>query len=90
MRTLAEVEVVLQGLDRAAAASLSTAHPQGGNPLHPDSGCGAVDPSFRLHGANSVYVCDASVFPTSLGINPQLTVMSLADTCGSSLAGRGA
>src|SRR5207247_1593329 len=26
-----------------------------------------------------MFVCDASVFPTSIGINPQLTIMALAD-----------
>jgi choline dehydrogenase-like flavoprotein len=39
---------------------------------------GVVDPSFRVHGLDNLYVCDASVFPSSLGVNPQLTVMALA------------
>jgi choline dehydrogenase-like flavoprotein len=54
--------------------TLGTGHPQGGNAL------GAVlDPGFRVHGYSNLYVCDASVFPSSLTVNPQLTVMSLAD-----------
>jgi choline dehydrogenase-like flavoprotein len=54
--------------------ALGTGHPQGGNAL------GAVlDPDFRVHGYDNLYVCDASVFPSSLTVNPQLTVMSLAD-----------
>ena len=40
---------------------------------------GVVDPDFRVHGYRNLYVCDASVFPTSIGVNPQLTVMALAD-----------
>ena len=59
---------------------LGTGHPQGGNRLstHPDGG--VVDPStFRVHGMRNLYVCDASVFPTSITVNPQLTVMSLAE-----------
>lgn len=27
----------------------------------------------------NLYVCDASVFPTSIGINPEWTVMAIAD-----------
>ena len=54
--------------------ALGTGHPQGGNAL------GAVlDPSFRVRGYSNLYVCDASVFPSSLTVNPQLTVMSLAE-----------
>jgi choline dehydrogenase-like flavoprotein len=30
------------------------------------------------HGTDNVYVCDSSVFPTSIGVEPQLTVMALA------------
>jgi glycine/D-amino acid oxidase-like deaminating enzyme len=31
------------------------------------------------HGIENVYVCGASVFPSSVTVNPQLTVMALAD-----------
>ena len=37
-----------------------------------------MGPDFRVHGYDDLYVCDASVFPTSLTVNPQLTVMALA------------
>jgi choline dehydrogenase-like flavoprotein len=39
---------------------------------------GVVDADLRLHGAEGVYVADASVVPTSLGVNPQITIMALA------------
>jgi choline dehydrogenase-like flavoprotein len=58
---------------------LNSAHPQGGNPISRDWRTGVVDPSFRVHGMDNVYVCDASVFPTSVTVNPQLTVMALAE-----------
>ncbi|UYQ60065.1 FAD-dependent oxidoreductase [Streptomyces peucetius] len=87
-RSMPEVEQVLAQLDTAAAVSLSTAHPQGGNPMNDDPRRGVVDSAFRLHGSSSIYVCDASVFPTALGLNPQLTVMALADICGNNLAER--
>jgi choline dehydrogenase-like flavoprotein len=58
--------------------SLSTAHPQGGNPMSADAKRGVVDPEFRVYGTQNLFVCDASVFPSSITVNPQLTVMALA------------
>lgn len=58
---------------------LHTSHPQGGNAVSRDPVKGVVDERFKLRGADNVYVCDASVFPSSVTVNPQLTVMALAD-----------
>ena len=57
---------------------LGSAHPQGGNRMGDDPSACVVDSNCRVHGYRNLFVCDASVFPTSLGVNPQLTVMSLA------------
>jgi choline dehydrogenase-like flavoprotein len=58
--------------------STGTGHPQGGNVMSNDPATGVVDENFRVYGFENLFVCDASVFPTSLGVNPQITVMSLA------------
>jgi choline dehydrogenase-like flavoprotein len=59
--------------------TLGTGHPQGGNALSRDPKRGVVDPDdFKVHGYENLHVCDASVFPSSLTVNPQLTVMALA------------
>ena len=52
---------------------MTSAHPQGGNALG-----AVVDEDFRVRGVDNLYLCDASVFPTSVHVNPQLTVMGLA------------
>jgi choline dehydrogenase-like flavoprotein len=52
---------------------LTTAHPQGGNAVGT-----VVDEDFRVRGTENVFVCDASVFPSSVTVNPQLTVMAMA------------
>jgi choline dehydrogenase-like flavoprotein len=52
---------------------LTSAHPQGGNAIG-----AVVDERFRVHGFSNLHVCDASVFPSSVTVNPQLTVMALA------------
>jgi len=58
--------------------STGTGHPQGGNVMSHDPATGVVDSGFKVFGFDNLFVCDASVFPTSLGVNPQVTVMALA------------
>ncbi len=65
-------------LRRKENRSLQTAHPQGGNALSSLAADGVVDPTCRVHGYENLYVCDASVFPTAVTVNPQLTVMAVA------------
>jgi choline dehydrogenase-like flavoprotein len=57
---------------------LGSAHPQGGNRMGENEKEGVVDSNCKVFGFDNLYVCDASVFPTALGVNPQLTVMALA------------
>jgi choline dehydrogenase-like flavoprotein len=66
--------------------ALGTGHPQGGNSISSNPQRGVVDSDFRVHGYQDLYVCDASVFPTSLTVNPQLTVMALAHYAASRIA----
>ena len=58
---------------------LHSSHPQGGNPISSNRTRGVVDPDFSVPNAPGVYVCDASVFPAAITVNPQLTVMALAE-----------
>ena len=58
--------------------TLGTGHPQGGNRISSRRDGGVVNPGFRAWDHENLYVCDASVFPTTIGVNPQLTVMALA------------
>ena len=57
---------------------VGSAHPQGGNRMGDNSDECVVDSDCKVFGFKNLYVCDASVFPTALGVNPQLTVMALA------------
>jgi choline dehydrogenase-like flavoprotein len=58
--------------------SINSAHPQGGNRLGRDRERSVADPSCRVHGFENLFVCDASIFPCPITVNPQLTVMALA------------
>lgn len=63
---------------RAYIAILS--HLFGGAPMHADARHGVVDPHGKVHGVDGLYVVDASAIPTTLGVNPQHTIMGLAST----------
>ena len=82
-RFAARPDEILPHLDRAVRRpedlTLSSAHPQGGNPMSDDPKRGVVNSNFQVHGFDNLHVCDASVFPTSVRINPQLTIMAMAD-----------
>jgi choline dehydrogenase-like flavoprotein len=55
-----------------------SAHPQGGCPMGSDPRRSVVDSECRVHGIDGLYVCDASVFPSPVGINPMISIMALA------------
>ncbi len=71
-------ELVSAVLNDSKNLLLVLAHPQGGNRMGDDPDRCVVDPNCRVYGFKNLFVCDASVFPTAVGVNPQLTVMSLA------------
>lgn len=48
---------------------------------------GVIDGDLALHGVRGVYVADGSAVPSSLGVNPQMTIMALATRLAFSLLG---
>jgi choline dehydrogenase-like flavoprotein len=53
-------------------------HPLGTARMAARPADGVLDQSGQVHGIDRLYVCDGSALPTSLGVNPQLTIMALA------------
>jgi len=63
--------------DNPDGLRVGSAHPQGGNVIGDDPEKAVVDSDCKVFGFKNLYVSDASVFPTALGVNPQLTIMAL-------------
>lgn len=59
--------------------SLGSAHLMGGAKMGAAKQDSVVNTKGAVHGVRGLYVVDASVFPTSLGVNPQLTVMAVSE-----------
>jgi choline dehydrogenase-like flavoprotein len=55
-----------------------TAHQMGGCAMGGDAARSVVRSDLRHHHIENLFVIDGSVFPTSLGVNPQLSIYGLA------------
>jgi choline dehydrogenase-like flavoprotein len=77
----------LQGLRvRPRQISAMAFHPLGTARAGADPAASVVDPQLQVHGVDGLYVADGSVIPSSLGVNPQITIMALAARLARSLS----
>ena len=82
-----EAREAIEGLPlRALAARVVSAHVMGGCAMGNDPRTSVVGESGRHHHLANLSIHDGSVFPTSLGANPQLTIYALAGRMAASLA----
>jgi choline dehydrogenase-like flavoprotein len=63
------------------AYAMSMTHLFGTARLGSDPRSSVVRPDFRHHHVDGLYIADSSIFPTNLGVNPQLPIMALAALC---------
>jgi choline dehydrogenase-like flavoprotein len=63
---------------RAGDLQLMAFHPLGTARAGADPRRSVTDSAGLVHGVPGLYVADASVVPTALGVNPQITIMALA------------
>ena len=69
-------------------APVVSAHVMGGCTIGPDMHRAAVDPTGRYHHLDNLYVLDGSLFPTSVGANPQLSIYAITAKLASGLVAR--
>ncbi len=75
-----QVDRVIDGLDLAPnRLATFSAHQMGTAAMAADPTKGVTDPWGRVHGWRNLMVVDSSLMPTSLGVNPQITIAALAD-----------
>ena len=84
-----EIDRILEApLDpRCYTAILS--HLFGGCVMGTDVSRSVCDPNGKVHGYEGLFVSDASTIPTTLGVNPQHTIMALSRVKGEHLLGAG-
>ncbi|MFT6397687.1 MAG: choline dehydrogenase-like flavoprotein [Bradymonadia bacterium] len=71
----------------ASRFECSSQHPLGTCRMGPESSVSVVDARGKVWGTENVYVLDGSVVPTSLGVNPQETIMAMALRIASRMVG---
>ncbi|MEZ6186098.1 MAG: GMC family oxidoreductase [Planctomycetota bacterium] len=73
------------GLERITARGappyelpLTAVHPMSTLPMSDDPRRGVVDSRGEHHAVGGLFVCDGSVFPTSIGVPPQISIYSVS------------
>jgi len=61
-------------------------HPMGSARMSPDPRRGVLRPDLQHHAVAGLYVPDASWFPTSIRVNPQVTIMAFATLAAQEIA----
>ena len=57
----------------------TTAHILGGCGIGANPETGVIAPDHQVHGYRGLYVCDGSVIPANLGVNPSLTITAMTE-----------
>ena len=90
IRKICERRSVGRFLKLAETPGVYASHPLGGCRMADEPGFGVVDDGCEVFGAEGLYCMDSSVVPTSLGVNPSLTISALCERAAAGLVGRGA
>ena len=75
--SVAQLKPLLTHAYRPFDPLLTSVHPMGSLPLGSNPHVSCVDPQGRHHQVRGLYVADGSVFPTSIGGPPQLTIYTV-------------
>jgi choline dehydrogenase-like flavoprotein len=65
---------------------LSAYHPLGTARMGKDPASSVIDTDHRMHDVEALYVVDGAAVPSSIGVNPQITIMALATRAAEKIA----
>ncbi|MGO9711598.1 MAG: FAD-dependent oxidoreductase [Polyangiaceae bacterium] len=78
VRTKGDVERLRSRSVSASQIEVTAFHPLGTCRIGADPETSVLGPDHEVHGVEGLYVADGSAVPTSLGVNPQMTIMAMA------------
>ena len=87
LRSIDEARALQQTELPAADFEMMAFHPQGTARMGEDARQAVSDSAGRVHGTPGLWIGDASLFPSSCKVNPQITIMALATRLAERLAG---
>lgn len=83
-----DVTPLLDARIRPRHVSAMAFHPLGTARAGADPARSVVDPQLAVHGIDGLHVSDGSAVPSSLGVNPQITIMALSTRLAYHLLGK--
>jgi choline dehydrogenase-like flavoprotein len=89
IRAIAERRGVGRFLKLAETQGVYAAHPLGGCRMADEPAFGVVDDRCEAFGYEGLFCMDSSVIPTSLGVNPSLTISAVCERAAEKLVKRG-
>ena len=77
-KKLSDLDYVLEGKVPAGRVECMAFHPLGSAKMATTPDAGVVKPTGETWAVENLFVCDGSILPTSIGVNSQLPIMSVA------------
>ena len=90
MKRIAERKGLGRFMKLTETPGVYAAHPLGGCRMAESADLGVTSDRGEVFGYEGLYCMGSSIIPTSLGVNPSLTIAAVAERCAEGLVARGA
>jgi choline dehydrogenase-like flavoprotein len=78
LRSLDDVGAFEKRALAARHVDVTAYHPLGTCRMGPDPKSSVIGSDHQAHDVDGLFICDGSVMPSSLGVNPQMTIMAMS------------
>jgi choline dehydrogenase-like flavoprotein len=86
LTSLQDLEALRRATIKPWDLDLSAYHPLGTAAMGRDPATSVIGPDHQVHDTPGLYVVDGAAVPSSLGVNPQITIMALATRAAEKIA----